>query len=162
MRNLLITLAATASALVVATPASAQYFPQPQPQGYGYGYQNAYGQVRSLQVRVDRLQGLLDSLASRRLISRNEYNELHRDSHGIELRLRQTARYGLNPRERYDIERRIAGLEHRIDHEVRDGRRGHRGYGNDYHGSGYGVAYYDRDRDGRDDRYEDDRGYDHD
>lgn len=164
MRKFLISLAVAGSALAIATPASAQYYPQPQP-GYGYGYgQNSYGSVRALQARVDQLQGQLDRLAQRRIITRGEYRSLHGDSHRIEMRLRQVARYGLDPRERYAIERRIARLEQRVVYEARDGRRGDR-WG-DYHGSsgyygqsGYG---YDRDRDGRDDRHEDDRGYDHD
>ncbi len=169
MRKVLISLAAAGTALAIATPASAQYFPQPQQAfGYGYGYgHNNYGQVRALQARVDQIQGQLDRLAQRRMISRNEYNALHRDSHRIEQRLRAVASYGLGQRERYDIERRIARLEQRIAYEVRDGRGWNRG--GDYHGStGYNGYYgqsgygYDRDRDGRDDRYEDDRGHDHD
>jgi hypothetical protein len=39
-----------------------------------------------------------------------------------------------------------------------------RGYGNGYGNNGYGNngGFYDHDRDGRDDRYEDDQGRDHD
>jgi hypothetical protein len=160
MRKLLISMATAASALAFATPAAAQYWPAPAPQGYGYGYHNAYGQVRSLQARVDRLQGHLDRLAQRRLITRKEYHRLHEDSHRIERRLREAARFGLHPEERYGIEVRIARLEQRIARDVRDGR-GFR-YG-DYHGNGtYGPYGRDRDRDGRDDRWEDDRGFDHD
>ncbi len=170
MRKVLISLAAAGTALAFATPASAQYFLQSQP-GYGYGYnhggynQGGYGQVRSLQVRIDRIQGELDRLAQRRVISRGEHRSLHRDSHRIESRLRQVASYGLDPRERYDIERRIARLEQRIVYEARDGRGWNRG--GDYHGNNGGYygqsAYgYDQDRDGRDDRYEDDRGRQHD
>lgn len=172
MRKVLISLAAAGTALAFATPASAQYFPQPygQPVGYGSGYgYNGYGQTRALQARVDRLQGDLDRLAQRRVITRNEYNALRRDSHRIEMRLRQVARYGIAPRERYDIERRIVRLEQRIAYEARDGRRWNRQA--DYHGyNGYGEsAYYgqsaygyDQDRDGRDDRYEGGRGHDED
>lgn len=155
MRKLLISLAIAGSALAVATPASAQYWPQPQ--GYGYGYQDSYGQARALQARVDRLQGHLDFLAQRRVITRKEYHRLHNSSHRIEQRLRVAARYGLHPRERYDIQVRIARLEQRIAREARDGRRNRYG---DYHG--YGSYGRDRDRDGRIDRYEDDRGYYHD
>ena len=158
MRKLLITIATAASALAAAAPASAQYFPQPQGYGYGYGYNN-HGQARRLQARIDRLQGDLDRLAYRRAISRREHRNLHGISHEIESRLRAASRYGLDPRERYNIEMRIARLEQRIAHEVRDGRNGYRR--GDYHD--YGSRHsYDRDRDGRDDRYEDDRGRDHD
>lgn len=164
MRNILISLAAAGTALAFATPASAQFYPQPQANyGYGYGYNN-YGSVRVLQARVDQLQGRLDRLAQRRIISRGEYRSLHGDSHRIEQRLRQVARYGLDRRERHTIERRIARLEQRIVYEARDGRRWNRS--GDYHGNSgyYGQSgyNYDRDRDGRDDRYEDDRGHDDD
>lgn len=156
MRKLLILVTAAASALAVAAPASAQYFPQPQ--GYGYGYNN-YGQSRALQARIDRLQGYLDRLEQQGAISRWEHRNLHAESHEIESRLRSVGRYGLNPRERYNLEMRIARLEQRIAYEVRDGRNG---FGRrDYHGYG-DAGYYDRDRDGRDDRYEDDRGREHD
>ena len=39
---------------------------------------------------------------------------------------------------------------------------GRYGYNNGYNGYGNNGGYSDRDRDGRDDRYENDRGYDHD
>ena len=62
MRKVLIALAAAGSALALASPASAQYYPQPQqPYGYngyghnGYGY-NGFGQVQQLQQRIDALQ----------------------------------------------------------------------------------------------------------
>jgi hypothetical protein len=57
----------------------------------------------------------------------------------------------LNYQELRSIEYRIARLEQHVRREVRDDNRwGNRGNG------------YDRDRDGRDDRYEDDRGTRHD
>ena len=155
MRKVLISLAVAASALAVAAPASAQYFPQPPaPQGYGYGYNNNYGQVRSLQIRVDNIQRQIDRLRQRRAISRNEANGLRSESARVEYRLRAASRYGLNWRERQDLEVRIARLEQHVRHEVRDGRNGYNGYNGQY--------AYDRDRDGRDDRWEDDHGTDHD
>jgi hypothetical protein len=54
----------------------------------------------------------------------------------------------------YNTERRIARLEQKIARDLRDGNRWGRNDGR------YGA--YDRDRDGRDDRYEDDRGTRHD
>ena len=155
MRKLLISLAVAASALAVASPASAQYYPQPQgPQGYGWGYHNNYGQVRALQVRVDQIQRRIERLRDRRLLTRNEVNGLRSEARNVERRLRLSSRYGLQPRERHDIERRIARLEQHVRHEVRDGRRGWVPYVYDQNAYGY----FDRDRDGRDDRYEDDRG----
>jgi len=154
MRKVLISLAVAASALAVATPASAQYFPVPQ--GNAYGYQNNYGQVRHLQVRIDQIQRQIRQLDRRDILSDREARRLRQDSREIERRLHIAGRNGLHPQERYDIERRIARLEQRLFRDARDGNRwGH----ND---GRYGHNPYDRDRDGRDDRYEDDRGTRHD
>lgn len=161
MRKVTLTLAAAGAALAFAAPASAQYFPAPQPgygygqPGYGYGYsQGNYGQVRSLQARVDGIQRQIEFLYQRRAISRDERNGLRSDARQVEYRLRRAASYGLNGYEARDIQNRIYRLERHVSREVRDGR----GYG--YNNRGYG--YPDRDRDGRDDRREDDRGWDHD
>ena len=158
MRKVLISLAVAVSALAVASPASAQFYPQPQgPQGYGYGYNNR-GQVRALQARVDGIQRRIERLRDRRLLTRNEVNGLRSEAANVERRLRLSSRYGLNPRERQNIEIRIARLEQHVRHEVRDGRRGWVPY--TYDQNAYG--YFDRDLDGRDDRFEDDRGRDQD
>ena len=85
MRKVLLTVAAAASALAIATPAAAQYYPAPPPPGYGqgynngyngYGYDNRYGAVRSLQVRVDRLQQRIARFDSRDRISEREARKL--------------------------------------------------------------------------------------
>ena len=109
MRKVLISFAAAASALAVATPASAQYFPAPQ--GYGYGYQHNYGQVRRLQVRIDAVQRQINHLDRRNILSEREARRLREDSRDLERRLRVASRYGLNPREGYNVERRLARLE---------------------------------------------------
>ena len=161
MRKLTLITAAAGTALAfAAAPASAQYAPQPQyrpvPQGNAYGYngygQNGYGQVRSLQARIDGVQRQIERLRSRHMISRNEADGLRSESRQIEWRLRQVARYGLDRNEARNIDHRIDRLERHVSREARDGR----GYG---YNNGRNVAGYgDRDRDGRDDRYEDDRG----
>lgn len=154
MRKLIISLAAAGTALAVATPANAQYAPQPQPYGapqYGYNNghgPNAYGQVRALQARIDAVQYRIDRL-DRRLAGRDR-NRLRDESRNIEKRLRSAGRNGLNPYEANDIQARIVRLEQRVN-SVAANRYG--GYGYD---SSYG--YSNRDRDGRDDRYEDDQG----
>ena len=152
MRTFLISLAATASALVVASPASAQYFPAPQ--GPAYGYHDNYGQIRRLQVRIDQIQRQITHLDRRNVLSDREARRLREDSRELERRLRIAARNGLHPRERYEVERRLARLEQRLWRDARDGNR----WGRDDHR--YGS--YDRDRDGRDDRWERDRGRDRD
>jgi hypothetical protein len=160
MRKLTITLAAAASALAFAAPASAQYWPvpAPAPQGYGYGYghgyQENYGQVRRLHARIDQIQRRIERLDRRDLLSEKEARRLRHDARELERRLYFVGRNGLHPQERYDIERRLARLEHRLWRDARDGNRW--GY-SDYQG-----GYYDRDRDGRDDRWERDRRRDRD
>ncbi|HEX6604623.1 MAG TPA: hypothetical protein VF027_07065 [Sphingomicrobium sp.] len=154
MRKVLISLAAAGAALAFATPAAAQYYPAPPvaPYGNAYGYNN-YGQVRSLQVRINQIQRQVERLRDRRMISRNEANGLRSESRELERRLAYAGRNGLNYNEIRNIEYRIARLEQHVRHEVRDGSgwNGRNGYN-----------AYDRDRDGRDDRYEDDRGRRHD
>jgi len=157
MRKLLISAALAASTIAIAAPAAAQWAPPP-PQGYGYGYHDGYGQVRRLQVRIDQLQRQIARLDSRDILSEREAARLRNESRDLERRLRYAARYGLNGRERYGIERGIQRLEIRIQREARDGNR-YRGYGGGYYDR---DGYRDRDRDGRNDYYERDRGYDHD
>lgn len=154
MRKVLIGFAAVASALAVATPASAQYYPAPPPpQGYAYGYDN-YGHVRSLQARVDQLQWQINRLDKRDILSEREARSLREQSKQIERQLRYSARNGLSPYEAQSVDRRLAGLERRISYQAHDGNR--------YAGRGYNNGWVDRDRDGRNDRWEDDRGYRHD
>ena len=157
MRKFVISAALLASTLAVAAPASAQWYP-PQPQGYAYGYNNNYGQVRRLQVRIDQIQRQIRQLDRRNVLSNREARRLSDEARSLEYRLRQLGYNGLNGRERYDIERRIARLEQHVDREARDGNN----WRNDRYGRG-GYGYnYDRDRDGLDDRYERDRGTNYD
>jgi hypothetical protein len=126
MRNVLFSVAAATSALAVAAPAAAQYYPAPPPvYGQGYGYQNHWGHVRALQGRVDRIQRDLGQLARYRMISRNEYFNRQQDAREIERKLRRDARdgRGISRSEVYQVERRIARLEQKIARDVRDGRR---------------------------------------
>jgi hypothetical protein len=161
MRKFIVSAALAASTLMVAAPASAQYYPQPQYQGYGqpygnaYGYNN-YGQARRLQVRIDQLQRQIWQLDRRNVLSPQEAGRLRYESQNLEQRLRFAARNGLHPQESYAIERGIQRLEFRIQREARDGNR----YGNGY--SRYPYGGFDRDRDGLDDRYERDHGRDYD
>ena len=155
MRKIVISLAVAGAALVTASPASAQYYPQPgygAPYGNAYGYNNGVRNVRALQVRVDRIQRELARLVRARAISPNEFRNRNEDARDIERRLRRDFRdgRGLNGNEIVGIERRIARLEQRIARDTRDGNR--------WGSNGYNGQYMDRDRDGRNDRYEDDQG----
>ena len=149
MRKIIFSVAAVASALAVAAPASAQYYPAPQGPVHGYGHNN-YGHFRNLQIRIDQLQRQINHLDRRNIIRDHEAERLRDHSREIERQLRYSARNGLSPWEANAIERRIARLEQRIHRDANDGNRWGR---NDWR---------DRDRDGRHDRWEDDRGRDHD
>lgn len=151
MRKVLIGVAAVASALAVASPASAQYYPAPQGPVNGYGYNNNHGSVRNLQVRIDRLQQRIARLDSRDRISEREARRLREESRDIEKRLAKASRNGLNPQEYASVNYRIQRLEQRIYRDANDGNRW-----------GGNNQWSDRDRDGRNDRWEDDRGYRHD
>jgi hypothetical protein len=159
MRKFVICLAVAGAALVVASPAAAQYYPQQQPYGYGaqpygngygyngYGYNN-YGQVRALQARIDRVQNQLRYVGGRG----NSAERLREESRNIEHRLRNASRNGLNPYEANDIQNRIARLEQRVNYAMasRNGRYGYTGYNNNngYKAYNNSQGYYrDRDRD---------------
>lgn len=168
MRTVLISLAAAASALGLASPASAQWAP-PQPQGYGgqhygnpgygWGHQDRrFGQVRELHNRVQRLRQRIDQLHRTHRLSNREARRL--DAHAIQIhrRIDAASRRGLNPRERFDVRRRIEGLRHAIRYEARDSNRwGWNGYDRSDNGFGYyGARQRDDDRRGdRRDRRDD-------
>ena len=151
MRKILFTVAAAASALAVAAPAAAQWAPPapPVPYGNAYGYNN-WGHTRALQVRIDRLQQRIARLDNRDRITEREARRLREETRQLERGLRMAGRNGLNPMEARNIEYRLARLEQRLIRDAWDGRR--------WGQSQYGNGYFDRDRDGYDDRYEDDRG----
>jgi hypothetical protein len=135
MRKLLISLGVAAAALVAASPAAAQYYPQPQPQQYGYGgygYNNGYngsgyggyGQIRSLQARIDAVEYQIRMLDRRDAIGDGSADRLREDARRIESRLHRAGRDGLNPNEVNAIQGRIAQLEQRVQF-ARQNRYGH-------------------------------------
>jgi len=158
MRKFLVSAAIAASAIGLAAPAAAQWAPPPPP-GYGYGYHHNYGQVRRLDARIDALQRRIRHLDRRDILSEREAARLYQQSRELEHRLHFAARNGLSGWEAQDIERRIYRLEARIHREARDF--------NSWRGEGRHDGWSDRDRDGRNDRYErygrdHDRDRDHD
>ena len=127
MKKFLITAAAAAGALTIAAPAAAQWAPAPPPpygNAYGYGHNN-YGQVRSLQVRIDRLQREIRQLDRRNILSNREAARLMDDSRDLERRLHRNARdgRGLSFNEMRAVEVRLARLEQRLFRDARDGNR---------------------------------------
>jgi hypothetical protein len=153
MRKFLISAAVAATALTAAAPAAAQYGQPYPPQGYAYGYNN-YGHIRSMEVRVAQLQRQIQQLDRRNVLSNREAARLRSEAYDIRNDLRRAARDGLNHREANRFQQRIAQLEFRIQREARDWDNRSQRYGD--------RNWSDRDRDGRNDRYEDDRGWDHD
>ena len=147
MRKFLISAALVTATIAAAAPASAQWA---RPQGNAYGYNNNnYGQVRRLEARVDQIRRQIERLDRRNIISDREARRLAEEARDLDRRINMLARNGFNNRDRYEVERRLARLEQRLVRDVNDGRN------NRYGNGAYGV---DRDRDGRDDRYEDDGG----
>lgn len=163
MRKFIMSAVLAASTVAIAAPAVAQWAP-PAPQGYAYGYNNNQGQVRRLEVRLQRIIRQIRVLDQRNALSNREARRLEQEARNLQYRIRQLGYNGLSQRERYDIEMRINRLEQRIFRDVRDGNRypggGYYG-GRDRDRDGVNDRYddrIDRDRDGRDDRREDDRG----
>jgi hypothetical protein len=144
MRKMILSLAAAGAALVAASPAAAQYYPQPQPAPYGYnngngynnGFRNNWGQVRSLQARIDNVQRQISRLDRRDRIGGRSADRLLSDANKIERRLRDRARGGLDPREAGDIQYRIGRLEQQVQVALANN----------------GGRYGNRDRDDRRDR----------
>jgi septal ring factor EnvC (AmiA/AmiB activator) len=171
MRKFLIPAAVLAATLATAAPAAAQWAPQ----GNAYGYDNR-GQGRRLEVRLMQLRRDIAQLHRRDMLSNREAHRLDSEARSLEYRIRQLRQYGISREERYSIDRQIARLQQRIHNQATDGNRryGENRYGDNRYGdnrygdnrynanNGNGYYAYDRDRDGRDDRYEDDRGFDHD
>jgi len=153
MRKLLISLAAAGAALIVASPAAAQYYPG---EAYGYGsngYGNYYGQARALQARIDAVQWQIKRLDRYNVVRDGTANRLREESRSIERRLHNAERYGLNPYEANDIQARIARLESRVQYASanRYGRYGASGYNGGYGYNGYGRGDHDGDHDWNDD-----------
>ena len=167
MRKVLLSAIVAASTLMIAAPAAAQltvtfgnqYGYDSQyggPYGNAYGYNNNHGQVRALMVRLNHIERQINLLDRRNVLSNREANRLRLQADRIQRQLRAASYNGLNGYEARDINVRIARLEQNVRYQANDGNA----YANRSYGT-YGN-FYDRDRDGRDDRYEDDRGYDHD
>jgi hypothetical protein len=173
--------AAGLSAIAAATPAAAQYYPaQPVPYGYGqpvpYGYNQQYGYANQQQLvqayiaRADQLRARVERFDGRDRINEREARRLRQAAIDLQNRTRSYARNGIDPNEQRDLDLRFANLQQRIAVQARDGNNRYgRGYGQGLGGGRFvdlnrnGIddrqeGIIDRDRDGRDDRYEDDRG----
>src|SRR5438270_1366823 len=131
MRKTVLSIAAAGAALLAASPAAAQYYPQSQPAPYGYngnGYNSGWGQVRALQVRIDNVERQINRLDRRDRIGDRSADRLREEANRIEDRLHRVARGGLNPYEAREIELRIGRLEQRVQYSLANnyGRYGDR------------------------------------
>jgi hypothetical protein len=129
MRKIVLSLAAAGAALVVASPAVAQYYPAPQqPYGYHNGHRGGFGEVRAFQMRIDNIERQIDRLDRRDRIGDHSADRLRGEADRVRDRLRDIGRGGLNPREAGEIETRIQRLEQRVRFAANDrnGRFRHR------------------------------------
>jgi hypothetical protein len=121
MRKIVLSVAAAGAALIVASPAAAQYYPAPQPAPYGYGNgYNGYGQIRSLQVRIDNIERQIRRLDRRDVIRGRSADRLLDEAQRIERRLHERARGGLDPREAGALQYRVQRLEQQVQVALND------------------------------------------
>jgi hypothetical protein len=132
MRKVLISLAAAASAITVAAPASAQVTWQIPTYRYApYNYNYRYSGVafaQQMQQRVQRIRYDIRNMESRRILSNREARRLDNDARSIERRIYRAPRGGVRPAEARGIENRIRNLEIRIAREASDWDRRARRY----------------------------------
>jgi hypothetical protein len=129
MRKFLISVAAAASAVAFAAPASAQWVAPTYryaPYNYGHGY-NGMAFVRAMQARVQHVRADIRTMQARRIISWSEARRLENEARTVERRIFKASRNGLRPAEAPGIENRVRKLERHVALEARDrnGRPGH-------------------------------------
>lgn len=128
MRKTLITVAAAASALVIASPAAAQYYPAPAygAPAYGAPYGNAYGYNRGGNPWMQQLQQIryqADMLGRQGRLTRAESRDLFRDIRSAERAIHQKSRRGLSRREARQLNDKLGRIRHELrrysDHDRR-------------------------------------------
>jgi hypothetical protein len=125
MRKFLIPIAAAASALAVAAPASAQYVQwappvyQYNPYNYGHGF-SGINFARSMADRVQRVRMDIRVMRDRRVLSRGEARGLDRQAENLQRRIFRATRYGINPYEARSLETQIFNLQRRVAREAND------------------------------------------
>ena len=148
MRKSVLALFAAGSAVAVAAPASAQYYPQAD--RYGYGANQYYDNIRGLQRRIYNALGTINSAPY------DQQYRLRSEAIGLDRELRYAARNGLSPYEAESIGTRVQRLEFRVQRAAQYGRYGYNrsdGYNGEY---GYGGRRDRDDRRHRDDDRDDD------
>jgi hypothetical protein len=126
MRTFAFAFVVAGSALAVTAPAWAQYAPRPY--SNAYDYDNNWGQVRSLQQRIDNVERQIRLLDRRNIVRDDRADRLREEARDIEHRLRRVTRNGLNPREANEINMRIARLEQRVQYAAANSNGAYRRY----------------------------------
>jgi len=132
MRKFLISLAAAASVVAIATPADAQFY-RGGP-AYGYGYGDGYRSNRLIAInsdRIARIQYQIRLLEQRGMLGRGEAVRLERTAADFRQQLSWRSRNGMSGREGAMFDARLDRFEQSI--------RARAGYG-----YGYGYNRYGR------------------
>ena len=128
MRKFLIPIAAAASALAVAAPASAQYVQwsppvyQYNPYNYGNGFRGI-NFANSMAQRVQRVRQDIRVMQQRRVLSFNEARNLDRQARNLQQRIFRAQRNGISAREARNLENQIFNLQRRVAREANDWNR---------------------------------------
>ena len=125
MRTALFSIAAAASALAFATPASAQWYPQPR--GHAYGYYNHHVAQR-LDARAEMVRRHVFTLHRQYVLTPRQAYSIDRTAVEIKRQIRRASRNGLRRAEVRAIDRRLDRLERRVRLAVARNSR----YGNRY------------------------------
>jgi hypothetical protein len=123
MRKIIISIAAAASALTIAAPASAQWVAPTYryaPYNYGYGFNNGMNFARAMQSRVQRIRYDIHEMDRRGILSNREGRRLDNEARAVERRIYRAARYGITMREARTVESKIRQLEQHVAREARD------------------------------------------
>ena len=130
MRKFLIPIAAAASTLAMAAPASAQWAPPVytyQPYSYGNAF-SFHAFANAMQQRVERVRRDIRVMQSRRILSWSEARSLDQQANNVQRRIYRASRNGIQRGEARRLERDIRNLEFRVQREATDwnNRPGHR------------------------------------
>ena len=122
MRKYLIPIAAAASALAVAAPASAQFAPpvyRYHPYNYGNGFEG-HRFAAEMNNRVQRVRQDIRQMERRRILSFSEGRALEGEAANLQRRIFFASRNGIQPGEARGLENAIRRLEYRVQREATD------------------------------------------
>lgn len=143
MRGLVLVLAASASALLAASPAAAQFYGQPY-SGYGYNRYGGYADPSGLEQRIYNVLRSLDGVRP------DQRGQVRAEALSLERQLRFAARNGLTQYEGHTFDVRIYQLERHMASAAMNRGYGYQDYNGYYQGLGHG-RWQHSDGDDRDD-----------